>query len=73
MTGADTSLGTRERMYEGWDNYGYYGWHIDHIRPPSWFNIQSINEPSFKECWVLSNLDPKWAEDNFKKNNLFEG
>lgn len=48
-----------------WDNYGE--WHVDHIRPKSSFSIKSINDPEFKECWCLSNLQPLWASDNASK------
>jgi len=50
-----------------WDNYGK--WHIDHIRPVSSFNFSSYDDPEFKECWALNNLQPLWAEDNIKKSN----
>ena len=43
-----------------WDNYGQ--WHIDHIKPRYTFTIDQI-----KECWMLSNLRPLWAEDNLKR------
>jgi len=56
-----------------WSTYGYRGWHIDHVKPLSWFKIDSIYDDSFKECWRLSNLQPLWAEDNYKKNNLYCG
>jgi DNA-directed RNA polymerase beta subunit len=55
-----------------WDNYGAY-WHIDHIRPKSWFNYSSITEPSFKECWALTNLQPLEARENCSKGNRYEG
>jgi hypothetical protein len=51
------------------NNYGK--WHIDHIKPASWFNHNNIEE--VKECWALSNLEPKWAFDNISKGNRFEG
>ena len=51
----------------GWDNYGQ--WHIDHITPKSKFNYNSADDPDFKKCWALSNLQPLWAEDNLRKNN----
>jgi guanylate kinase len=54
-----------------WDNYGE--WHIDHIRPESWFNYSSIEDGDFKKCWSLDNLQPMWADENLKKNNLYEG
>lgn len=52
-----------------WDNYGKFGWHIDHIMPVSSFNFKTIHDIEFKECWALSNLRPLWAIDNLKKNN----
>jgi len=50
-----------------WDNYGK--WHIDHIMPVSSFSFSSKNDPEFKKCWALSNLQPLWAIDNLRKNN----
>lgn len=44
-----------------WENYGKYGWHIDHIIPKSHFNFDSYDHPEFKKCWALSNLQPLWA------------
>jgi hypothetical protein len=41
--------------------------HIDHKRPVSSFNITSINDPDFKICWSLDNLQPLWAKDNYLK------
>lgn len=48
-----------------WDNYGYYGWHIDHIIPLS--SVSSEDEV-YKLCHY-TNLQPLWAEDNLKKSN----
>jgi hypothetical protein len=56
-----------------WSNYGFKTWHIDHIKPLSWFDIKEIGDQSFKDCWQLSNLQPSWAIDNFKKSNHFIG
>jgi len=50
-----------------WDNYGYYGWHIDHIRPCSSFDLS--NPSKQKECFHYTNLQPLWAKDNFKKSD----
>ena len=55
-----------------WNNYGYYGWHIDHIRPVSSFNFNSYDDPEFKECWALSNLQPLWGKENISKKDKFE-
>jgi hypothetical protein len=48
-----------------WDNYGFYGWHIDHIIPLS---SAKTEEEIYKLCHY-SNLQPLWAEDNLKKSN----
>ena len=42
--------------------------HIDHKRPVSSFNITSVDDPDFKVCWGLDNLQPLWAEDNYSKS-----
>lgn len=55
-----------------WDNYGSY-WHIDHIKPKSWFKYTTIDDPGFKECWSLSNLQPLEAGVNMSKQNRYEG
>jgi len=55
-----------------WDNYGYYGWHIDHIKPKIYFKFEDYNDPQFKECWSLNNLQPLWAEENNKKRDWME-
>ena len=52
-----------------WDNYTKFGWHIDHIIPVDAFNFTTTKDKEFKECWKLSNLQPLWAYDNWKKNN----
>ena len=52
-----------------WDNYGKFGWHIDHVRPISDFNFDSVDDPEFKQCWSLWNLQPMWAKENHSKHN----
>jgi len=47
--------------------------HIDHKRPVSSFNITSIDDPDFKICWGLDNLQPLWAKDNYLKGAKFNG
>lgn len=46
-----------------WENYGK--WHIDHIRPCASFDLTDIEQQ--KICFNYKNLQPLWAEDNFKK------
>lgn len=55
-----------------WENYGRYGWHIDHIRPLADFNFISTDDSDFRVCWSLWNLQPLWAKDNHKKSNKVE-
>ena len=58
-----------------WDNHGRGKdkWHIDHIKPVSYFTFESYQDEQFKECWSLNNLTPKWETDNLKKGNRFIG
>jgi hypothetical protein len=40
-----------------WDNYGFYGWHVDHKRPLSSFDYSDENkERSLREAWHYTNL-----------------
>lgn len=48
-----------------WENYGYDGWHIDHIKPISLFDL--TKESEIRAACHYTNLQPLWAEDNMKK------
>ena len=50
-----------------WNNYGRKGWHVDHIKPISKFNLDNIDE--CKSCWSLDNLQPLWWHENLTKSN----
>ena len=50
-----------------WDNYGFYGWHIDHIIPVSKFDLKELEQQ--KQCFHWSNLQPLWCMDNWHKYN----
>ncbi len=60
-------LEARFRPGMSWDNYGE--WHVDHIIPKSLFKYESYDDPEFKACWALENLQPLWAKDNLSKGN----
>jgi len=61
-----------EKQFQDGMNWGNYGkWQIDHKTPKSWFNFTSVNDLQFKVCWSLDNLQPKWADENNKKNNHY--
>lgn len=42
-----------------WQNYGKYGWHIDHIIPCTNFDLTKEEEQ--RKCFHYSNLRPLWA------------
>jgi hypothetical protein len=48
-----------------WDNYGFYGWHIDHIIPLS---SAKTEEELYGLCHY-TNLQPLWAKDNLSKGS----
>ena len=53
-----------------WDNYGE--WVIDHIKPKSLFKYKTAEDPEFKKCWALKNLQPLEKITNIKKSNHFQ-
>jgi hypothetical protein len=50
-----------------WDNYGLYGWHIDHIKPLASFDL--TDRKQMLEACHYTNLQPLWAKDNLTKGD----
>ena len=50
-----------------WDNWGQYGWHIDHIKPIASFNL--TDRQQFLEVCHYTNLQPLWWQDNLVKSD----
>jgi hypothetical protein len=50
-----------------WQNYGE--WHVDHKLPITSFTFTDMNDPEFKKCWSLENLQPMWGTENIIKYN----
>lgn len=48
-----------------WENYGYYGWYVDHKIP---LDFGKTEEEILKLCHY-TNLQPMWCNDNLSKNN----
>jgi len=51
-----------------WENYGTYGWHIDHIVPIS---MAKTEEELYKLCHY-TNLQPLWREENLLKSDKLQ-
>lgn len=55
---------TGEKM--SWENHGFYGWHIDHIKPLCRFDLADPKQ--FNDASHYSNLQPLWAKENLSKS-----
>lgn len=48
-----------------WENHGYWGWHIDHVKPCSSFDLTDPAQQ--RVCFNWRNLQPLWRKDNQSK------
>lgn len=48
-----------------WQNHGHSGWHFDHIRPLSSFDL--TDDGQLKQACHFTNVQPLWAADNVRK------
>lgn len=53
-----------------WNNYGIKGWHIDHIKPLSSFNLSKKEE--LQAACHYTNLQPLWWQENLIKGNKYD-
>lgn len=54
--------------YMSWENYGFYGWHIDHIKQLASFDLTCRKH--FLEACHYTNLRPLWAKDNLTRKKF---
>jgi hypothetical protein len=48
-----------------WDNYGKFGWHVDHIKACAKFDLSDSEQQ--RACFHYTNLQPMWAKENHSK------
>lgn len=53
-----------------WENHSYEGWHVDHIKPLSTFDL--TKEKEIMKANHYTNLQPLWAEENLTKGSSYE-
>ena len=61
---------SNKHEYMTWDNWAKDGWHIDHIKPLSSFDLTDPEQ--LKKACHYTNLRPLWAKENLKKGNKYE-
>jgi hypothetical protein len=64
-TPIELKIHIEKQFIEGmtWDNYGFYGWHIDHKIP---LDSGRTEDEIYKLCHY-TNLQPMWWKDNLEK------
>ena len=51
-----------------WNNYGKYGWHVDHIRQCAGFDLSEAKQ--IQSCFHYTNLRPLWAKENLSRPRI---
>lgn len=54
-----------------WENQGRWGWHVDHVRPLSSFDLTDPEQ--FRAASHYTNLQPLWWHENLTKHAKWEG
>lgn len=49
-----------------WENHGYLGWHVDHIKPLASFDFN--DQKQIEQAFHYTNLQPLWAIENLQKH-----
>ena len=70
-TVAELKIYLENKFKEGmtWENWGSDGWHIDHIKPISSFDLSNPDE--IKKAVNYTNLQPLWCHENCKKGDRY--
>lgn len=66
---SELKLYLESKFQEGmtWNNWSQDGWHIDHIKPISSFDL--TDRKQLLEACHYTNLQPLWAKDNLSKGD----
>ena len=53
-----------------WDNYGVFGWHVDHVIPCAAFDLSRVDNQMV--CFNYRNLRPLWRDENIVKSHYVD-
>jgi len=71
---ADLKKDFESKYYNGmtWESFAKGGIDIHHIKPQHTFKFKVAEDPEFKECWALNNLQPLWYTDHIKLHSILK-